>query len=500
MSESAEKSTKVDRPDPYTLTADGIKEPPVGWRASFRYLGPGLILSASIVGSGELIATTTLGAQVGFVLLWLVIVSTLVKVAVQVELARWTIATGQPALTGYNKVPPRIGGIGWVNMLWALLALSKLLQLGGIIGGTAVAFSILLPIGGDPLGFTSLLVWTCVLAVGSIAMLYSNSYTVIERGAAALVVVFTAVTVLIALGLPLTPFAYGAGDLASGLTFLIPAGAVGAAVAMFGITGVGADEITFYTYWCVEKGYARWVGPNDGSEEWVRRANGWIRVMYKDAAVSWVIYTFGTLAFYLMGAAVLHPQGLLPKGNEMITTLSRIYTDTLGEWASVIFLIGAIAVLGLDDVGGHPELGADVHQPAGHVRRAGLAGPGRPAALDPHLHRRAPAAVGGALPDHPVAGDHGADRRRDDGDLPRRRRVRRVLPAAHRDRPAAARRARIRRGARRQQRGHRAARRLHAAAGLRGHDRLTAGSAGVVAGRGDIGLVAAQRVNSSCAG
>ena len=30
----------------------------------------------------------------------------------------------------------------------------------------------------------------------------------------------------------------------------------------------------------------------------------------------------------------------------MITTLSRIYTDTLGEWASVLFLIGAIAVLG----------------------------------------------------------------------------------------------------------------------------------------------------------
>ena len=60
-------------PDPYTLTADGIKEPPVGWRNSLRYLGPGLILSASIVGSGELIATTTLGAKAGFVLLWMVI-------------------------------------------------------------------------------------------------------------------------------------------------------------------------------------------------------------------------------------------------------------------------------------------------------------------------------------------------------------------------------------------------------------------------------------------
>ncbi|WP_219420204.1 Nramp family divalent metal transporter [Pseudonocardia nigra] len=335
-----------DKTDPYTLTADGIKEPPVGWKASFRYLGPGLILSASIVGSGELIATTTLGAQAGFVLLWLVIFSTFVKVAVQVELARWTIATGQPALTGYNRVPPKIGRLGWVNVLWMLLALTKLLQLGGIIGGVAVACSILLPIGGDPLGFTSLLIWTSFIAVASIAMLYSNKYSLIERGAVFLVVVFSFVTVLIALGLPLTPFAYDGGDLASGLTFLIPAGAVGAAMAMFGITGVGADEITFYTYWCVEKGYARWAGPNDGSDEWARRANGWIKVMYKDALVSWIIYTFGTLAFYLMGAAVLNPQGLVPEGNGMITTLSRIYTDTLGTWASVIFLIGAIAVLG----------------------------------------------------------------------------------------------------------------------------------------------------------
>jgi hypothetical protein len=68
--------------------------------------------------------------------------------------------------------------------------------------------------------------------------------------------------------------------------------------------------------------------------------------MYKDAFLSWIIYTFGTLAFFIMGAAVLQPQGLVPGGNEMITTLSRIYTDTLGAWASTLFLIGAIAVLG----------------------------------------------------------------------------------------------------------------------------------------------------------
>lgn len=341
-------ATTTERPpsDPYLLRPEDVQEPPTGWRASLRYLGPGLIVSASIVGSGELIVTTALGAEAGFALLWLVILSTLVKVAVQVELARWTIATGQPALTGFDKVPPRIGRVGWVNGLWVVLALSKLVQVGGVVGGVAVACSILLPFGGDPLGFTSVLLWTVIITVGSIALLYTNRYGLIERGAVVLVVIFSTVTIVIALGLPLTPFAYSGDDLLSGLALQIPAGALGAALAMFGITGVGADEITFYTYWCVEKGYARWAGPDDGSDAWVRRARGWIRVMYKDALVSWVIYTFGTLAFFLMGAAVLNPQGLVPEGNEMITTLSRTYTDVLGEWASVLYLVGAIAVLG----------------------------------------------------------------------------------------------------------------------------------------------------------
>jgi hypothetical protein len=30
------ETTGVDRTDPYTLTPEGIKDPPVGWKASFR--------------------------------------------------------------------------------------------------------------------------------------------------------------------------------------------------------------------------------------------------------------------------------------------------------------------------------------------------------------------------------------------------------------------------------------------------------------------------------
>src|SRR4028119_351228 len=130
-SEEVTSPAVVRGDDAYHLTPEGIKEPPEGWGPSLRYFGPGLILSASIVGSGELIATTTLGAQAGFAILWMVIFSTLVKVAVQVEFARWTISTGQPALTGYNKVPPKIGPLGWVNALWTLMALPQHLLSGG---------------------------------------------------------------------------------------------------------------------------------------------------------------------------------------------------------------------------------------------------------------------------------------------------------------------------------------------------------------------------------
>jgi Mn2+/Fe2+ NRAMP family transporter len=338
--------TSVVEGDPYHLDPDAVREPPTTWRASFRFFGPGLIVSASVVGAGELITATALGAEAGFVLLWLVVFSTLVKIAVQVEMARYSIVTGQGGMEGYAKVPPRFGRVSWVFVMWCLMALSKLIQTGGLIGGMAAALSILLPIGSGPLETTSLTIWAVIVTVIAIATLYSNRYGLIERVAVFLTMTFVVVTVVIALGLPMTEFAYSGGDLASGLSLQLPAGAIGIAVAMFGLTGVGSEEITAYTYWCLEKGYGRWSGPADGTEDYKRRARGWIAVMQKDAMVAWVIYTVATMSFYVMGAAVLNPQGLVPQGNDMIQVLSETYSGVLGDWGRILFLIGAVAALG----------------------------------------------------------------------------------------------------------------------------------------------------------
>jgi len=78
---------------------------------------------------------------------------------------------------------------------------------------------------------------------------------------------------------------------------------------------------------------------------WRERAGGWIRVMGVDVGNSMVIYTFATVAFYFLGAGILHGRGLLPQGSEMVQVLSTMYTETMGAWSLPLFLVGAFAVL-----------------------------------------------------------------------------------------------------------------------------------------------------------
>ena len=71
--------------DKYQITEQTIQKPPSSFLQRLKFLGPGFILSASIVGSGELIATTTLGATAGLTALWIIILSFLSKVDFQLE-------------------------------------------------------------------------------------------------------------------------------------------------------------------------------------------------------------------------------------------------------------------------------------------------------------------------------------------------------------------------------------------------------------------------------
>ena len=131
--------------DPYQLRQEDVSDPPKSLSKTVRRIGPGIILAASIVGSGELIATTTLGAQVGYTALWIILLSCLIKPAVQAELGRYTIASGETGLEGLNRVPGPRWRVNWIVMSWSLMLLITLLQVGAMFGGVAQVMNQLVP-------------------------------------------------------------------------------------------------------------------------------------------------------------------------------------------------------------------------------------------------------------------------------------------------------------------------------------------------------------------
>ena len=129
-------TSQVRLTDPYELHPDQITEPPRSMWGILKRIGPGMILSASIVGSGELIATTTLGAEVGYTALWIIILSCIIKPAVQSELGRYIIATDKPApkvsITCRDREPEEsIGRCGRGRFM----CLITWFQIGAMFGG-----------------------------------------------------------------------------------------------------------------------------------------------------------------------------------------------------------------------------------------------------------------------------------------------------------------------------------------------------------------------------
>ncbi|MCA9090945.1 MAG: Nramp family divalent metal transporter [Planctomycetaceae bacterium] len=408
--------------DPATGT--GTLEPPRTWWGTLLMLGPGLVIAGSIVGSGELIATTKTGAQAGISLLWLIVIGCLIKVFVQIELGRHTITHGETTLSALNQVPGRIGPVNWVVWFWLAMMAASLAQLGGIVGGVGQSLALVCPLTGDyknaivvpshtevtwliqwqddranggeefqqltaerqqrvQIGVDRLeeqlrrlgdrgtqaietvrnggtlndpwtwddRYWALAIGVFTVLLLYNGRYGVIQNISTALVVLFTFITIGNVIALQSTQqWSLSAADFMRGFAFRLPPGKdpwtpLTTALATFGIIGVGATELITYPYWCIEKGYARFTGQRNDSDVWADRARGWLRVMHYDVFLSMIVYTIATIAFFLMGVAVLYREGRDPEGMRMVSTLASAYAPVFGAYAEVLFLLGAVAVL-----------------------------------------------------------------------------------------------------------------------------------------------------------
>src|SRR5215468_4080474 len=159
--------------DPYQLRPEDVIEPPKTFFDTLKRIGPGMILAASIVGSGELIATTTLGAKVGYTAMWIIILSCLIKPVVQAELGRYIIASGETGLAGFDHVPGPRAKVNWIVWAWVIMTLMALLQVGAMYGGVAQVMHLLT---GIPVR-----IWVLIFAAITLALLLGGGYDRIER-------------------------------------------------------------------------------------------------------------------------------------------------------------------------------------------------------------------------------------------------------------------------------------------------------------------------------
>ncbi len=192
-----------DAINPYLRDSESVQEPPVGFGNTLKFLGPGLILAGSVVGSGEIILTTTFGATVGFVMLWWLLLSCWGKSFVQAELARYTVSSGETVLNAFNRLPGKLPGlkgkVSWFIWLWLLTIIpNNLLGGGGIYGAVGQTVQMGLP-------FLDSRWWTIIFAALASALILTGTYRLLEKLMIFMVFTFTLVTLVCAFSLQFTP-------------------------------------------------------------------------------------------------------------------------------------------------------------------------------------------------------------------------------------------------------------------------------------------------------
>ncbi len=87
----------------------------------FRTVGPGVIGLGLAIGSGEWLLGPSVVVTYGVAFLWITTVSVLLQVLLNLEMARYTLSTGEPIITGFMRTRPGPAFWGWTYVVLAFL-------------------------------------------------------------------------------------------------------------------------------------------------------------------------------------------------------------------------------------------------------------------------------------------------------------------------------------------------------------------------------------------
>ncbi|GAA5027311.1 Nramp family divalent metal transporter [Actinopolymorpha pittospori] len=359
-----------------------VRELPPPPRESWRIIGPGLVGAGVGLASGEFILWPYIASQVGLVFLWGAVIGVVSQWFLNMEIERYTLATGETALTGFSRLWKHWGLVFAVMTyfanLWPGWATSSATMVTYIFGGNVTVIAIVI-----------------LVICGAVLTLAPVVYTALER---VIVVKVAAIVVLIAgavvfalttdtwraLGSAVTH----AGQFPGDLDFALMLGAIAYA-------GAGGGQNLCQSNWIRDKRFGmgayapRLVSPVTGQDAAVPSTGytfaptlpnlmhwrGWWRFANIEQAATFVLITCFTIAFMSMLAfATVFGRSGLSQDIGFLRIEGTALQESVGPWFGYFFwVIGAYALfaaaMGIIDY--TSRLGADLLATV-YLRRLGV--------------------------------------------------------------------------------------------------------------------------------
>src|SRR5689334_4425058 len=230
----------------------------LGW---FSAIGPGVIVLGVSIGSGEFLLGPAAFVKYGLSLLWVVGVAAVLQTLLNLELMRYTMATGEPIMTGFMRTRPHATFWAWFYAIFYFLQMGWPGWAGAAAGAIFFLFTKRLPGASDStlvyaIGVSLFLLCGVILMIGrrierTLEYLNWIMIAAIIGGLGLLALIFVPLSTWIA-GVA----GFAAFDMRTSTFQFVPAGAdfflLGAFAAYAG--GGGVANLTL-SNWARDKGY-----------------------------------------------------------------------------------------------------------------------------------------------------------------------------------------------------------------------------------------------------
>jgi hypothetical protein len=356
VDEAVMPATNVRPLDKSGLPRREVRDLPDPPRNYWRLVGPGVVAGGVGLSSGEFVLWPFIASQVGLVLLWGALIGVITQFFLNMEVERYTLATGETALTGFNRFWKHWGLVFAILVyfanLWPGWAISSATLATYLFGGSAPVIAVI-----------------SLLVIGVSLTLAPVIYVALER---LIFVKVAAVLILVALGLTFAiereswvalPAGFASfGTIPPGLSIALIFGAIAFA-------GSGGGQNLCQSNWIRDKGFGmgqyvpRLVSPITGAVEAAPavssyifdptplnmvRWRSWWRFANIEQIFSFVVVTVITIGLTSMLAhSTLYGEPDLPNNVSFLRIEAQRLEATVGRWFGVLFLaVGAFSLFG----------------------------------------------------------------------------------------------------------------------------------------------------------